>query len=552
MPDPTNLSALTASDVGTLSATISENIAIAGVSQTVWFSYTAVTDDQVFGVLAFAESGTAYRPKTTIWLGPASAPTQYLSSDLVAGHDVPMVVPVTSGTKYFIKVEPDAFSTNPPGANLALRVFKNPTSTAAAGSLFINDDTEFLKAVLLSPTTGAVLQYANTTVGEEGDVLPNGVIALSNDDALSEPDRIYIYSPALAQTSVTARGNNRPISIRGDATKFFFAEDVAGPTSNVRTIDTSGAIGGTTWSVTGSLFTIAPNRAGTILYWSDGGVGNPIHAYDLVGHAPLADLCAGVASHIVDKDLFVMEDGNILATYSDTGGNDYFCRTISPAGATIRSFAFTPAGTRTDGPRVCLGADDPASFWMWTTGTVGSDRVSRMKHFKTSDGTTIATFDVKVFESGLGPSGNGNDDAPPLPKFGNSKSCPILALRASIGPPTPPFVTTTYPVRRLRQSAHLSSEQMWQFFTMFQIDLETGMGLTDDADPQIMLSWSDDGGHTWSQEHWIGAGKTGQYTRRAIWRRLGRSRDRVWRVVVDAPVRWRLLQAFAQVQLGTS
>ena len=52
-------------------------------------------------------------------------------------------------------------------------------------------------------------------------------------------------------------------------------------------------------------------------------------------------------------------------------------------------------------------------------------------------------------------------------------------------------------------------------------------------DPQVMLRWSDDGGHTWSNSHWRSMGKTGAYNTRVIWRRLGMTlklRDRVYEV----------------------
>ena len=52
-------------------------------------------------------------------------------------------------------------------------------------------------------------------------------------------------------------------------------------------------------------------------------------------------------------------------------------------------------------------------------------------------------------------------------------------------------------------------------------------------DPQVMLRWSDDGGHTWSNEHWRSMGLTGQWGHRVIWRRLGMTlklRDRVYEV----------------------
>jgi hypothetical protein len=60
------------------------------------------------------------------------------------------------------------------------------------------------------------------------------------------------------------------------------------------------------------------------------------------------------------------------------------------------------------------------------------------------------------------------------------------------------------------------------------------------ADPEVMLRWSDDGGHTWSNEHWASMGRIGQYGRRVFWRRLGMTmklRDRVYEVSGTDPVK---------------
>ena len=54
--------------------------------------------------------------------------------------------------------------------------------------------------------------------------------------------------------------------------------------------------------------------------------------------------------------------------------------------------------------------------------------------------------------------------------------------------------------------------------------------------PQAMLRWSDDGGFTWSHEHWRSIGIQGAYKNRAKWNRLGRARDRVYEVTVSDPV----------------
>ena len=66
------------------------------------------------------------------------------------------------------------------------------------------------------------------------------------------------------------------------------------------------------------------------------------------------------------------------------------------------------------------------------------------------------------------------------------------------------------------------------------------------TDPQVMLRWSDDGGHTWSNEHWRSMGKIGEYGRRVIWRRLGMTqklRDRVYELSGTDPVKIAIMGA---------
>jgi hypothetical protein len=87
-------------------------------------------------------------------------------------------------------------------------------------------------------------------------------------------------------------------------------------------------------------------------------------------------------------------------------------------------------------------------------------------------------------------------------------------------------------VNNLTRSAHHS----------LQLDCETGIGLISGqgSDPQVMMRWSDDGGHTWSNEHWITMGAIGAYGTRAIWRRLGMTmkiRDRVYEISGTDPVK---------------
>jgi len=81
-----------------------------------------------------------------------------------------------------------------------------------------------------------------------------------------------------------------------------------------------------------------------------------------------------------------------------------------------------------------------------------------------------------------------------------------------------------------------------------QLDCESGVGLNNGqgSEPQVMLRWSDDGGHTWSNEHWANMGKIGQFFRRVFWRRLGMTlklRDRVYEVSGTDPVKIAIMGA---------
>ena len=107
---------------------------------------------------------------------------------------------------------------------------------------------------------------------------------------------------------------------------------------------------------------------------------------------------------------------------------------------------------------------------------------------------------------------------------------------------------------RLRQAQHLNSGYNFQFFSRLQVDMETGVGIPagQGSDPQASLSWSDDGGHTWSNEMFSRLGKIGEYKARAIWRRLGKARDRIFRVAVSDPVKVIMIGASVDATVGNS
>ena len=107
-------------------------------------------------------------------------------------------------------------------------------------------------------------------------------------------------------------------------------------------------------------------------------------------------------------------------------------------------------------------------------------------------------------------------------------------------------------VRRLRRAPHLVADFQREYFDELQIQFQPGVGLSTGTgvDPQAMLRWSNDGGSTWSNEHWTSIGLMGKYTNRAIWRRLGTARDRIFEVSVSDPVKCVIVSANLKATQG--
>jgi len=108
------------------------------------------------------------------------------------------------------------------------------------------------------------------------------------------------------------------------------------------------------------------------------------------------------------------------------------------------------------------------------------------------------------------------------------------------------------PIRRLRRAPHITTDLQRQYFHELQIQFQPGVGLStgQGEDPQAMLRWSSDGGSTWSNENWVSIGKQGKYLNRAIWRRLGMARDRVFEVSISDPVKAVIVSANLKAEAG--
>lgn len=129
------------------------------------------------------------------------------------------------------------------------------------------------------------------------------------------------------------------------------------------------------------------------------------------------------------------------------------------------------------------------------------------------------------------------------------------------------------PIRWVRTSPHVSSQMVRNVYRWFQLDMQTGTGLSENLpdatvilpgwgqscdipasgeDPTISVNISDDGGESFDGEMQMGVGKIGKYRRQATVNNLGEARDLVVRVFSTDPTMNCFVNAFLGVDVGTN
>lgn len=111
-------------------------------------------------------------------------------------------------------------------------------------------------------------------------------------------------------------------------------------------------------------------------------------------------------------------------------------------------------------------------------------------------------------------------------------------------------------ITKQRACPYISDELKNLLISRLQLDIETGStGIASESgqpEPVVMLDWSDDGGHTWSNIYTVGLGFIGEFRKRVIWRRLGRTRQRIFRVTITDDIKVALIDAFIEIGEGIS
>lgn len=86
----------------------------------------------------------------------------------------------------------------------------------------------------------------------------------------------------------------------------------------------------------------------------------------------------------------------------------------------------------------------------------------------------------------------------------------------------------------------------------FELIMETGIGTLEGQgqDPVVMLSFSDDGGRTFSSEMWATVGRLGQFMWKVEWFALGSFENRIISIETSDPNHYAIYSAAADIEVG--
>lgn len=426
MAAPTNQDPATATDLGTLPASVSQNVHDAGVTYTVWYKYTAVTNDVVLGMFAFGDL-VGYSPTTQVFEGLTAAnagnPRYYQIGSEIAVVNKPIQFAVTVGQTYYFKFTRNSGTVTP--AVLLIEMERAPNDTIPAGSILINDDDlASLPLAILSATDGTNLAFKWPFAGgDSGAILPNGISIFGN--SVDFTVKVYNANLNLVATVNPFSGSDAIICCSNRDDTFYVCDQNTGL---VTTISETGIQGGTTWDLgigAPNVKVIAVSLDETILYYFVNTAGTAIKRWDLINDVALTDFVSGVAGYFMIFDMLVLSDGTILAGYQkNTATVDYFVRRYNAAGTILNTYSF--GTTRLN--RLAFALNDPTSFWAWFFIT---NSHSEFRNILISDGSTVTTFNTALYTIGsYQPTATATPE-----RYGHAASCPFLILNNEIIPP---------------------------------------------------------------------------------------------------------------------
>jgi len=587
MPPPANTTSGTATEV-LLSAfpyVTTQAVSDAGTVYTVWYKLVnnlgrdAVITVWFYGVIP--GSTGVYYPDYQVLVDPGLV-TEVVMLD--AFQNCPAQLPIADGATYYVRVQNTGSTTS---ATLNINLTVKPSGLAIpAGQVLIVPasanqafvDAGGMYASVINPTTDAIVNFLPFFVAAEwGDVLDTGIYCFPDAYRVGTPPAtsfqawdLVLYDQDLQPLTRTnfpapASGTTfQPLVRANQFQEHFWIVVPKGSAASTRyaSLTTSGTLS-TVQNLDAhplSSFSRVSAHATTnteshLLVMYDSYTYSEVKQWNLSTLTWDSDLVAAYAGHY-GTDIVVLPDQSLIVSYrqqTNPAGSTKV-RHYSAAGALVTAYSITHPDVTSTPPRLGSSADS-AYFWLWISQNNGESLLRKMA---VSDGTIASeSLIYNVLQSQ-------QETASPALIY-TSDSCPAIETRRSDGGggydplEHPPYVTPSYDlnaryIRRLRRAPHVANENVRIFYRKFELDLERGVGLASGqgSDPEVMIRLSRDGGHTWGEPQVMSAGAMGAYTQRVIARRLGQARDTVFEVTVSDPVAWSLVNAWLDLEAGTS
>ncbi len=552
---PTNISFLTATDIGTLTGytpyTVTEDAWDGGgsVTQPLYFSYLPVTGDDMLEVYGYG-NGTTYLPALRIYTGPASAPVQLDNNHAAISRpdQQDIVTFVAAGQRVFFEFAKTGGNVNP--SPLTVRIARGQKQTIINHDLYINDSSPGYPGIVMNPTTAIPKRYSlNYPAGEGQETLQNGVIAVIDAFTAKGP---VLYN--VASDGFTVR--NTPTMpdanyIDGLSTNqidtFWSTKQFGGGHSFAVPITQDGVVGTPLDLGSANIDDAVPQADNSAVYAINGSVVQKItNPGGVVTTFTTVD-----ATFSFGNNLLMMTDDTLLVPYQKSAATAYI-RRFNLAGVEQAGSPYSLTGVvGITLERIFADPADPSFFWIWWQTSI----LNHFQKYTVSDGSIAVDISRTKFVEGVSQTATVSADTV---YSGADFSCVPIILRVGT-------MSATYPTRRLRQGLLPSSENNYRMFmSQMELLMETGVGLLPDAwgstanspqgaNPQIMMRISTDGGKTWHAEQWRSAGMRGQNEVRPRWLKPVRAyRNAVYQIVVSDPVPWRLISLIGQFSEGSS
>lgn len=454
--EPTNNTPETATPISALPYD-SGAIDVGSSTKSLWWTRTVTADDRgVLGVFAGVsdDSGNLV-PKIRVFKKVAGVYERYNGTGLTASFQALGLV-VDVGDEVYLQVYSD-ITTEPPGRSLRVTAIASPavgTLAQNAGNYLITEDAAqvYTKGAIVDKDTGLNAGHVDTVVSENGTVLDDGTVMLSDKQAAND-NRLVIYdgedfsvlATVTAATVGQGAGGQANVPVATDGTAFFAAEYRSGlGAARVSRITAAGAVTDT-WDVdvhSSGVRAIAVARDASVLYYVDNQfASSPVQRWDLVGDVALADFVTPPVGYLA-VDLFVLQDDSILISYTQVAGGGGQVRRYSADGTLLDTFTFTDPFTDSQGDwfldHIAPTHDDPDAFAVWfqqSHPTVGGYQQYVLRVVTIATGATASELgdEGEPWDAENGIVVNEPDVAVPTTYWGVPNSCPLLVLGARAG-----------------------------------------------------------------------------------------------------------------------